>query len=73
MNNTAVNYLEYPNGSDWQIWLRLTADKYTTKEDVESIALQLARAYKAQTIFDNLLIVTVWHHYQDKVFVKGRL
>lgn len=73
LNNTAVTYFEYPEGSDWQIWIRLTPDKYTTKENVESIALYFAKAYKMQTGFDKLVIVTVWHPYKNEVFVKGRL
>ena len=73
LNNTAVTYLEYPEGSDWQIWVRLTPDKYTTKDNVESIALHLARAYKMQTGFDKLVIVTVWHPYKAEIFAKGRL
>ena len=73
LKNTAVTYLEYPEGSDWQIWVRLTPDKYTTKDNVESIALQLARAYKMQTGLDKLVIVTVWHPYKAEIFAKGRL
>lgn len=73
LNNTAVTYFEYPEGSDWQIWVRLSPDKYTTKENVESIALHLARYYKIQTGFDKLIIVTVWHPYKNEVFAKGRL
>lgn len=73
LNNTAVTYLEYPEGSDWQIWVRLSPEKYTKKDNVESIALQLARAYKMQTGFDKSVIVTVWHLHKNEVFVKGRL
>ena len=73
INNTSVTYFEYPEGSDWQIWVRLTPDKYTTKDNVESIALHLARAYKMQTGFDKLVIVTVWHPYKAEIFAKGRL
>lgn len=73
LNNTAVTYFEYPESSDWQIWVRLTPDKYTTKENAESIALYLAKAYKMQTGFDKLVIVTVWHPDKDKVFAKSRL
>lgn len=72
-NNTAVTYLEYPEGSDWQIWVRLTPEKYTTKDNVESIALHLAKAYKMQTGFDKLVIVTVWYPNKAKIFAKGRL
>jgi len=73
LNNTAATFLEYPEGSDWQIWLRLSPEKYTTKDNVVSIALQLARAYKMQTGFDKLVIVTVWYPNKAEVFVKGRL
>jgi hypothetical protein len=73
LHNTAVTYLEYPEGSNWQIWVRLSPDKYTTKDNVESIALNLAKAYKMQTGFDKLVIVTVWYPHKAKVFAKGRL
>lgn len=73
LNNTAVTYFMYPEGSDWQIWVRLTPDKYTTKENVESIALHLAKSYKLQTGFDKLVIVTVWHPYKNEVFADSRL
>ena len=73
IKNTATTYLEYPEGSDWQIWIRLSPEKYTTKDNVESIAIQLAKAYKMQTGFDKLVIVTVWHPYKNEVFAKGRL
>lgn len=73
LNNTAVTYLEYPEGSDWQIWVRFTPDKYTTIDNVESIALQLAKEYKMHTGFDKLVIVTVWHPYKAEIFAKGRL
>ena len=73
LRNTAVTYLEYPENSDWQIWVKLKPNKYTTKNNVESIALQLARAYKMQTGFNKLVIVSVWYPHKAKIFVKGRL
>lgn len=73
LKNTSATYFEYPEGSDWEIWVRLTPDKYTTKENVESIALQLARAYKMQTGFRKLVIVTVWHPLKAEVYAKGSL
>ena len=73
LNNTAATYFEYPEDSDWQIWVKLTPDKYTTKDNVESIALQLAKAYKIQTGFNKLVIVTVWYPNKSEIFAKGRL
>jgi hypothetical protein len=73
LNNTTTTYLEYPEGSDWQIWVRLSPEKYTTKANVEAIAIYLAKAYKMQTGFDKLVIVTVWYPYKNEVFAKGRL
>jgi len=73
LNNSAVTYLEYPEDSDWQIWVRLTPDKYTTKKNAEQIALFLARAYRLQTGFEGLVIVTIWDPEKSKVFAKGRL
>ena len=73
LKNTSATYFEYPEGSDWQIWVRLTPDRYTTTENVESIALQIAKAYKMQTGFRELVIVTVWHPLKAEVYAKGRL
>jgi hypothetical protein len=71
--NGATTYFEYPEGSDWQIWVRLTPDKYTTEKNVESIAIEIARHYKIQTGFRKLVIVTVWHPLKAEVYAKGRL
>jgi len=73
LENTAVTYLEYPEGSDWQLWVRLKPEKYTTKANVEQIALNIARYYKLQTKFNSLVIVTVWDPNRSEIIVKGRL
>jgi hypothetical protein len=72
LNNGAVTNLVYPEGSDWQIWVNLTEQKhsYTTKEDVEIIARKIARGYKSQTGYKDLVIVTVWRN--GSVYAKGR-
>ena len=73
LQNTAVTYVEYPEKSDWQIWVKLKPEKYTPKENVENIALSIARAYKLQTGFKELVIVTVWHPQKSEIVAKGRL
>lgn len=45
---------------DGLVWVILTPEKYTTKENVEAIARSLACAYKKQTGYDGTAIVTVW-------------
>jgi hypothetical protein len=70
LNNLTVTDLSYPQGSDWQIWVTLTYDKYTSKENVESIAKKIARYYKLQTGYKDLVIVTVWQ--DGSVYAKGR-
>ena len=73
LQNTAITYLEYPEKSDWQIWVRLKPEKYTTKENIENIALSIARYYKLQTGFKDLVIVSVWHLRKSEIVAKGRL
>ena len=72
LKNTAVTSLEYADNSDWKIWVRLSPEKYTTKKNVENIALRLAEFYKIQTKYDGLVIVTVWDS-QGSVVAKGKL
>lgn len=71
LKNTAVTDLEYADNSDWKIWVRLSSDKYTTKKNVENIALKLANYYKSQTKYNSLVIVTVWDN-QGNVVAKGK-
>jgi hypothetical protein len=73
LQNASVTYLEYPDNSDWQIWVKLKPEKYTTKENIEKIALSLARGYKLQTGFENLVSVSVWHLNKSEIVAKGRL
>jgi hypothetical protein len=42
-----VIYIEFK--SDWQIWVRLPADKYASRSSVRKIAQQMAAEYKKQT------------------------
>ena len=72
INNTAVTYFEYPNGSDYQIWIKMTTDKYSTKQNAELIAQQIGRYYKQQTGYTGLVIVSVWD-YNNKIFAKGKV
>ena len=71
--NLSITYFEYPDNSDYQIWVRLTQDKYTSKNNVENIATKIGQFYKAQTGYDKLVIVTVWDWARNKVFAKGKI
>lgn len=73
LQNMAVTHFEYPQGSDSSIWVRLKPDLYKTKEGAETAAVGIARAYKLQTGYEGLVIVTVWHHSKDEIFAKGNL
>jgi hypothetical protein len=71
LKNTAVTFLDYPDNSDWQLWVRLSSEKYTSEKNVEAIACHLGQAYKTQTGFKDLVIVTVWDKNKDKIYAKG--
>ena len=71
IKSTAVTYLEFPDNSDYSIWVKMTADKYASKQNAEVIAQQIGRYYKTQTGYDGMVITTVWD-YNNKIFVKGK-
>ena len=69
---TAVTEIYYPEDAiEGSIWVKLTKDKYTSKENVKTIASELARYYKLQTGYTGLTIVTVFDLSND-VYAKGR-
>jgi len=70
LSNYSVTDLSYPEDSDWQIWVTLTSDKYTSKENVSSLANTIARYYKLQTGYKGLVIVTVWR--DGSIYAKGK-
>lgn len=69
LKNFAITSFEYVH--DDTIWIQLTPDKYTTKKNVEAIATSIARAYKAQTGYKDLVFVHVWHPYKQEQYAKG--
>lgn len=71
LNNTAVEWLEYQE--DGLIWVRLNPSKYTSKENVQKIADDLARAYRLQANYKKPIVVTVWDPDKSKIWAKGRL
>jgi hypothetical protein len=71
LNNTSVEWFEYQE--DGLIWVKLYAWKYTTKENVQKIADNLARYYRLQTNYKKPIVVTVWDPYESKIWAKGRL
>ena len=70
LDNLAVTNISYPESSDWQIWINLEYDKYTSKENVENIAKKIGRYYKLQTGYKDLVIVTIWR--DGSVYAKGK-
>jgi len=70
LSNYSVTDLSYPEDSDWQIWVTLTSDKYSSKENVSSLANTIARYYKLQTGYKGLVIVTVWR--DGSIYAKGK-
>ena len=54
----------------YSIWVWLEPYKYTNESNVKKIAEFLARAYKMQTGYNQLVIVTVWD-YNNRIYVKG--
>ena len=68
-----VGDLTYRDGSDWQIWVQLEPQKYSSPENAQAIAEFLARAYRGQTGYDDLVIVTVWTLGKDPaIYAKGK-
>jgi len=66
LDNTAVTDVQYE--SDWQIWVYLKPEKYTSVENVEQIAKQIAKWY-GQRMNKDYTICTVWQGSQ--VYAKG--
>ena len=69
LNHTAVTWLEYQG--DGTIWIKLTMDKYTTKDNVTKIAEALAKYYKMQTNYQKPVVVTVWDRNENKIWAVG--
>ena len=68
LKNTAV--IEVHFESNWQIWARLSPDKYTSKDNVEQIAESIAQWY-AKKMGKNFTVCTIWNQSGSKIFAKG--
>jgi hypothetical protein len=58
LEHTAVTRIEFE--SDWQISVTLAPEKYTTVENVEAVAENLAGHYKRQSGYPDIVVVTIW-------------
>ncbi|HHH47998.1 MAG TPA: hypothetical protein ENK51_03820 [Gammaproteobacteria bacterium] len=63
-SSVVVTELEYPEGRDDHLQIKLQADKYTTQEAAEKIAFHLVRYYKMETGFIDPVKLTIV--YPDK-------
>ena len=70
LKNTAV--IEVHFESNWQIWVRLSPEKYTNKANVTRIAEQIA-AWYAQRMNKTRAICTVWDYSNRYVYAKGKI
>jgi tetratricopeptide (TPR) repeat protein len=66
LENTAVTDVHYE--SDWQIWVYLKPEKYTSVENVEKIAKQIARWY-GRRMNKDFTICTVYQG--SRIYAKG--
>jgi len=73
INTGGITYLEYPDNSDKWIWVRLSPEKYTTKDNVEAIAYFIGRAYKSQTGCNETVTVSIFYYYKDEIYLKVRV
>ena len=70
--NTSVTYLEYPDNSDFQIWVMLKPEEYNSKDNLKKIAHFLSKSYKEQTGFRGVVTVTVWSRWKKEIVAKGK-
>jgi len=69
IENTGITDVVFQDNG-YSIWVWLTPEKYTNKGNVKKIAEFIARAYKMQTGYNELVIVTVWD-YNGGIYAKG--
>jgi hypothetical protein len=66
LENTAVTEVHFE--SDWQIWVFLKPEKYTSEENAEQIAKTIAKWY-SQKMGKDFTICTIW--LGSEVYAKG--
>ena len=71
IESSIVTDLEYPEGRDDHLQIKLEKDKYTTQEAAEKIAFHLARYYKMETGFISPLTLTILYPDKPGVFFEG--
>ncbi len=70
-SSSTVTDLEYPEGRDDHLRIKLEKDKYTTQEAAEKIAFHLARYYKMETGFIDPLTLTIIYPDKPGIFYEG--
>ncbi len=71
-SSSTVTDLEYPEGRDDHLRIKLEKDKYTTQEAAEKIAFHLARYYKMETGFIDPLTLTIIYPDKPGIFYEGQ-
>ena len=71
IESSIVTDLEYPEGRDDHLQIKLEKDGYTTQEAAEKIAFHLARYYKMETGFIKPLTLTIIYPDRPGVFFEG--
>lgn len=71
IETSIVTDLEYPEGRDDHLRIKLEKDKYTTQEAAEKIAFHLARYYKMETGFISPLTLTILYPDKPGIFYEG--
>lgn len=71
IESSIVTYLEYPEGRDDHLRIRLEKDKYTTQEAAEKIAFYLVRYYKMETGFIDQITLTIIYPDKPGIFFEG--
>lgn len=71
IETSIVTDLEYPEGRDDHLQIKLEKDEYTTQEAAEKIAFYLARYYKMETGFISPLTLTIIYPDKPGIFFEG--
>ena len=70
IESSIVADLEYPEGRDDHLQIKLQPDKYTTQEAAEKIAFHLVRYYKMETGFIEPVKLTIVYPDKPGIFFE---
>ncbi len=71
IESSIVTDLEYPEGRDDHLQIKLQQDKYTTQEAAKKIAFYLVRYYKMETGFIDPVMLTIIYPDKPGIFFEG--